>query len=114
VQPVPLPDDDRAARRRVLVACRYFALEEVDLNGTWTAPTTLASCQIISVLAGRCEVTAEPGQPIDLSLGETAVLPAAAPPITLGGAQTRLLRSYVPTEDDDLLWRWRAAQQVSL
>jgi mannose-6-phosphate isomerase len=114
VRPVPLPGDDREARRRVLVACRYFVLEEVDLNGRWTAPVPPASCQIVSVLAGWCEVAAEQGPPINLALGETAVLPAAVPTITLGGAHTRVLRSYVPTEDDDLLRRWRAAQPVSM
>jgi mannose-6-phosphate isomerase len=107
--PVEMTDPEQAAaRRRVLVACRYFVLEELTLGGISHRTTGGASCEILSVLSGRCVVS---GSDFALTVrhGETVVLPARLGAYTLVGA-ARLAHSYVPEEDDESLVCWRAAQ----
>ncbi len=113
VRPVAVPGESPAAQRRVLVGCRYFVLEEIRLSGALAAATRPSSCEIVSVLAGACEVTTPSGASVELGLGDTAVLPAGLGAYTLGGAETRLLRSYVPEADDALLAMWHAGQPIS-
>ncbi|HEX6800331.1 MAG TPA: type I phosphomannose isomerase catalytic subunit [Ktedonobacterales bacterium] len=107
--PVALDDSTLApGARRVLAACRYFVLEEIRLAGTWDRATSDASCEIVSVLEGECRLSGGDG-PIPLRRGETAVLPARLGAYRLAG-EARLMRSYVPEEDDESLAAWRAAQ----
>jgi mannose-6-phosphate isomerase len=110
VRAVDVPDSARAATRRVLVGCEYFVLEEISLRAPLDAMTAVTSCEIISVLAGECEVRAPAGAALTLKLGDTAVLPALLGAYTLRGEPARLLRSYVPSPDDPVLALWRAAQ----
>lgn len=97
-------------RRRVLVACRYFVLEEMVMDGVAPMATAPTSCEILSVLGGACQIAVPGGEPVTLGLGETAVLPARLGRYELRGANARLLRSYVPEADDALLARWRQGQ----
>lgn len=97
-----------AGARRVLAACDYFVLEEVQLAGDWERATNSASCEIVSVLGGECRILAGSAA-VSLRHGETAVLPARLGAYRLVG-QARLVRSYVPTADDEALAAWRAAQ----
>lgn len=97
------------AQRRILSACRYFVAEELQLAGSLAAATDPASCEILTVLAGSCAIQTATGD-WPLALGETAVLPAALGPYTLAGREARLVRAYVPREDDPALGIWRAAQ----
>ncbi|HEY7091775.1 MAG TPA: type I phosphomannose isomerase catalytic subunit [Ktedonobacterales bacterium] len=110
VKPVVV-DDDQPEQRRVLVGCRYFVEEEARIQGEAPGLERPASCQIISVLQGSCEVV-WPGGSVLIGLGETVVLPAAIGPHTLQAGFARVLRSWVPDENDDLLRKWRAAQSV--
>jgi mannose-6-phosphate isomerase len=111
VRPVDVATGAEPARRRVLVACRYFVLEEIALTGTTVSATTATSCSIVTTLAGHAEIAQPDGQdPVRLALGQTAVLPALMGPYTLTGYNLRLLHSYVPTDDDALARRWSAAQ----
>ncbi|HEX3270642.1 MAG TPA: hypothetical protein VHR15_08330, partial [Ktedonobacterales bacterium] len=55
-----------------------------------------------------------PGGSVLVGLGETVVLPATIGPHTLQAGFARVLRSWVPEENDDLLRKWRAAQSVSI
>lgn len=111
VRPVDVPGATPEVWRRVLVACRYFVLEEITtLRGALAAETSPSSCEIISVLDGDCQLFGAAGAGIRLGLGETAVLPAHLGAYQVRGAAVRLLRSYVPSEDDMLLRAWRAAQ----
>ncbi|HEY7982862.1 MAG TPA: type I phosphomannose isomerase catalytic subunit [Ktedonobacterales bacterium] len=112
VRPAPVPQTTPAAERRALVGCPYFVLEAITLHGTISGATTAASCEIVSVLGGRCAIETPDGQVIPLTLGETAVLPAALGAYSMQGDQARLLRSYVPMPDDGLLALWRAAQRA--
>lgn len=110
VMPISIAPDGGELSRRVLVACKYFVLEELKIMGTMNRSTDSSSCQIVSVLAGTCELTAREGASIQLGLGDTAVLPAALGNYTLRGADARILLSYVPTSEDKALAMWRAAQ----
>jgi mannose-6-phosphate isomerase class I len=94
----------------VLVGCDYFVLEEITLRASLSDATAPASCEIISILSGTCEVRTPAGHALTLALGDTAVLPALLGAYTLQGERARLLRSYVPSPDDRLLALWHAAQ----
>lgn len=110
VTPVALTDAALATgSRRVLAACRYFVLEEVRLAGAWERATNGASCEIVSVLEGECRLKVGDGMTTVLQRGETAVLPARLGAYRLAG-EARVMRSYVPEEDDKSLEVWRAAQ----
>jgi mannose-6-phosphate isomerase len=98
-----------AAGHRCLAACRYFVLEELTIQGPLAAATSPSSCQIVTVLEGRCQLLSAQGAPLELTTGATVVLPARLGDYQLEGA-ARLLRSYVPTPDDDLLRRFWSAQ----
>lgn len=110
VRPVAIPPETSSAHGRVLVACPYFMLEEVTLAGEVSGTTSANSCEILSVLAGACEVATPNGPPARLALGDTAVLPAHLGAYTLRAESARFLRSYVPTADDALLRLWQAGQ----
>ena len=107
--PVALPDAALPHGRRVLAACRYFVLEELRLVGAWERVTAGASCEILSVLEGKCVITAREGESVVLRRGETVVLPARLGAYRLEG-EARVVRSYVPEQVDESLERWRAAQ----
>nr|MBF6591757.1 class I mannose-6-phosphate isomerase [Ktedonobacterales bacterium] len=102
-------EETRARGCRVLVGCRYFVLEEWHVDGTVAEHTEASSCQIVTVLGGSCAVTSEAGH-VTLGLGETAVLPAAMGSYTLQGRGARLVRSYVPQEEDAALRAWQGGQ----
>jgi mannose-6-phosphate isomerase len=102
-------DASSTYHRRVLVGCPYFLLEELWLDGPLAARTDRTSCQIVTVLGGRLTLATDVGT-VDLRLGETAVIPAELGGYALEGTQARLMRSYVPRDDDAALVAWRAAQ----
>ena len=110
VTPVSLSAAPPGMRRRVLIACHYFVLEEMTLDGTAQEVTRPSSCEILSMLAGECEVVPPGGESVHLRVGETVVLPAHLGCFDLRGTAARCLRSYVPEEDDALLLRWQAMQ----
>lgn len=112
VQPVAV-DEAHPEQRRVLVGCRYFVEEEANVQGEASGMERPGSCQIISVLQGSCEVVWSGGTVL-VGLGETVVLPAAIGPHTLQAGFARVLRSWVPDENDDLLEKWRTAQSVAI
>jgi mannose-6-phosphate isomerase len=97
------------AQRRILSACRYFVVEELQLAGNLSTAIDPASCAILTVLSGSCAIQTTTGD-WPLALGDTAVLPASLGPYTLAGREARLVRAYVPREDDPALDIWRAAQ----
>ncbi len=109
VRPVILREEPNGTRQRCLVACRYFVLEELVFQQSFTASTHPTSCQILSLLDGACILRSGQDEPLELGQGDTVVLPAALGPYTLDGS-CRLLRSYVPTPDDDLLRRFWSVQ----
>jgi mannose-6-phosphate isomerase len=63
--------------RAVLTACRYFTLERWTVHRAFTAPSIeRRSFRILSCIRGACEIRGA-ADPVSLSAGETAVLPAA-------------------------------------
>lgn len=95
--------------RRILSGGRYFVLEELIFDGPASGATDGTSCHILSVLSGNCAVESSAGA-VQLALGDTAVMPAALGAYHMAGERVRLLRSYVPVEDDFGLSAWRQAQ----
>lgn len=110
-QALALPTAPGVRSRRLLVACRYFALEEVVVNGVAREPAWPTSCQILTLLRGEAEVGASGCAPVRLAPGETALLPATLGEVGLRSlsAEATLLRAYVPEPDDAGLARWRQA-----
>ncbi len=113
VQPVVVRDANIDGTRTVLVACRYFVEEELRFNGDVTDSTQPSSCQIISLLSDACILRAGQTE-LRLALGDTVVLPASMGAFKLSGERVRLIRSYVPEEDNVTLAAWRAAQPVTI
>ncbi|HEV7129417.1 MAG TPA: type I phosphomannose isomerase catalytic subunit, partial [Ktedonobacterales bacterium] len=66
VRPVPLRTQDEGVQRRILVACQYFALEEIIFSGSMVTTTASSSCEILSILDGPCSVVATKGTPLAL------------------------------------------------
>ncbi|HEY7832203.1 MAG TPA: type I phosphomannose isomerase catalytic subunit [Ktedonobacterales bacterium] len=110
VTPAAVTDAPPGMGRRVLVACPYFVLVEMTLDGLAHMATSPTSCEIVTVLAGECQIAPPTQDAVTLRLGESAVLPARLGDYELRGANVRCLRSYVPEERDALLLRWQAAQ----
>ncbi len=110
VRPVTLAEGGSGNQHRCLVACRYFVLEELAFQGRLESATSSTSCQILSLLDGECALHNRQADVLSLRQGDTVVLPAQLGTYTLEGAQCRLLRSYVPTPDDDLLRRFWSVQ----
>ena len=114
VQTVTAREAHPNATRTALVACRYFVEEELRFSGDLAGCTHPSSCQIVSVLSeSSCTVRAGQSE-VRLTLGDTIVLPASMGAYTLSGQGVRLVRSYVPTEDDTTLAMWRTAQPVTI
>jgi len=105
--------DSAEARRRLLVSCRYFQMEEVDIAGSLLDATDGSSCIILSVLAGEVTLqTATSAAPLTLRQGNTCVIPAAIGDYRLEGRNCRLLRSWTPHLDDPLTQRWQEHQTM--
>lgn len=109
--PVAVPPEQGLTGRQVLVACRYFVLEELVVAGEYTSSTEPSSCQIISVLEGDVSLRVPAGEE-HLGQGDTAVLPAGLGTYALNSTRARFMRSYVPTEDDTLLRLWTDSQSA--
>ncbi len=111
VRPVTL-EDAETRTCRALVACPYFVVEELHCSSDADFEARRTSCEIMTVLEGACEVRSAQGG-LRLGIGETAVLPAGLGAYTLVTETVRLIRSYVPDENDPVLERWKAAQSPS-
>lgn len=82
------------AGRDLLVACPYFALERLTLEGRLDQRADPGSFAICTVIAGAGTLIWDAGA-IGLALGDAVVLPASLGNYTLSGAAT-LLHAYVP------------------
>ncbi len=100
VRPLPLTRD---GARTLLMACRYFAMERWQLASTLRTTTRPSSLEILTLIAGRGNLSWEQGD-IALQTGESVVLPAA-----LGGYaitpddQLTMLRCYVPDLEQEII-----------
>jgi mannose-6-phosphate isomerase len=110
ISPVTL---DPGSTRRLLAACRYFALEQLTLGAGDEETLELAapeSAQVLTCLTGEVVVTANDAS-ISLAAGETMVLPAVLQSALLRAiAPAMLLRTWVPDLDAEILRPARIAQ----
>jgi mannose-6-phosphate isomerase len=110
ISPVAL---DPGSTRRLLAACRYFALEQLTLGTGDEETLELAapeSAQVLTCLTGEVVVTANDAS-LSLAAGETMVLPAVLQSALLRAiAPAMLLRTWVPDLDAEILRPARIAQ----
>jgi mannose-6-phosphate isomerase len=110
ISPVTL---DPGSTRRLLAACRYFALEQLTLGAGDEETLELAapeSAQVLTCLTGEVVVTANDTS-ISLLAGETMVLPAVLHSALLRAiVPAMLLRTWVPDLDAEILRPARIAQ----
>lgn len=91
-----------AGGRSILAACRYFALERWQVSAGMRITSVRGdSFRLVSGLQGTAELHAD-GRPIALSAGQTALVPAACPHLSVTGDAT-LLVSYVPDLNLDVV-----------
>lgn len=116
MRPVPLTGGI-AYEERCLVACKYFVTRELYLKsgGTTIQDRTNDSCIILTSLGAEMQVRYGPS--LDrcetLARGETMVLPAALGEYSLTGNGV-LLRSYIPTPQDEAWQLWQARNRMSI
>jgi mannose-6-phosphate isomerase len=110
ISPVAL---DPGSTRRLLAACRYFALEQLTLGAGDEETLELAapeSAQVLTCLTGEVVVTTNDAS-ISLAAGETMVLPAVLHSALLrASVPAMLLRTWVPDLDAEILRPARIAQ----
>src|SRR5215212_1186827 len=98
--------------RRLLAACRYFALEQLNLDTGEEATLELAapeSAQVVTCLTGEARVTANTAA-FPLAAGQTLVIPAACHGARVRGiAPAMLLRTWVPDLEAEI---WRPARMA--
>jgi mannose-6-phosphate isomerase len=103
ISPVAL---NPGSTRRLLAACRYFALEQLTLGTGDEETLALAapeSAQVLTCLTGEVVVTANDTS-ISLSAGETMVLPAVLHSALVRAiVPAMLLRTWVPDLDAEIL-----------
>lgn len=110
VKSATLSGGPAGVKRRALVGCRYFVLEENEIASDAMGVMNGASCEIITVLDGTLRVAVGGGAGMELARGETAVLPAGMGVYRLKSQGARYLRSYVPEAQDAALRAWQMAQ----
>lgn len=100
LRPVPTVGIDRepdTGERRVLAACRYFALERISIRaGERMETTAVGSPQVFTVISGEATLRGNDTELI-AGRGSSVVVPAAVPTVTVTAAErTTVLRSWVP------------------
>ncbi len=86
-----------APGRDLLIACPYFALERLSLDGAFASATDPGSFEIVTPIDGAAELSWDGGS-LALARGVSAVLPAALGRWSLApaGGRATALRVYVP------------------
>ncbi|GHO45427.1 type I phosphomannose isomerase catalytic subunit [Ktedonospora formicarum] len=108
VRPIVLSSQEQY-EERCLIACQYFVTREVNLKARGVLQdTTTDSCVILTSLGASLRVAYGPDleQGEQLERGETIVLPAELGTYRLEG-EGLLLRSYVPSAEDEAWRLWR-------
>jgi mannose-6-phosphate isomerase len=106
-----------AYTQRILVACRYFAFERLDIHARCDMLTTNNKFQtakrcfsIVSCIAGEGELLFDATQSVSIKTGDTFLLPAQLGSYGLAPTgECQLLRSYIPDLRADVIVPLRAA-----
>lgn len=109
---VPLTLPSAIGRRRLLAACRLFALERIELaEGAEVAVAASGSAQTLTCLRGSVRVVpSAEASAVDCGEGETVVVGAAAPTARLRAtASAVVLRGWVPDLVSEVVAPARAA-----
>lgn len=94
IAPILLATGD--ARRELLAATRYFALERIALRpGARADLAAVASPRVLTVIAGDAALD-DAGAPLPLAAGQTAVIPAGVPGSIDASGETTILHGWVP------------------
>ncbi|MDP9371794.1 MAG: class I mannose-6-phosphate isomerase [Chloroflexota bacterium] len=104
----PQPLDDRG-ERRLLLACRPFALELLEPEGGLRLAGDAGTFQILTVLAGTVAIAAPGQKPVKAGTGRMVLLPAALADCELTPTPgCHVLRAYVPDLAADVVTPLRA------
>ena len=99
--------------RRLLIACRQFALESWMLDDAQAAATEPGTFEILTLVGGGATM-GWAGEEISLKRGDSVVLPASLgryslqPRSAAGGSGAHILRAYVPDLEVELMAPLRA------
>jgi mannose-6-phosphate isomerase len=103
--------------RRLLAACRYFALEQLTLGAGEEETLELAapeSAQVLTCLTGEVVVTANDAA-VSLAAGETVVIPAVSHSARVCSiVPALLLRTWVPDLDTEIVRAARMARATEV
>lgn len=107
IPPIAIATGD--ARRDLLVATRYFALERIVMRPeAEVALAAVESPRVLTVIAGDAALGAA-GARQPLATGQTAVLPAGVPGRLLATRDATILHGWVPDLEREILAPGRAA-----
>lgn len=114
LRPVPsagIGGETEAGERRVLAACRYFALERISLSGGARMATTASgSPQVVTVIGGEATLVSG-GTKLIAARGDSVVVPATLTTITIAGReQATVLRAWVPDLPTEIIGPARRAR----
>ncbi len=104
----PLALEEHGARRVIVLACEHFALERLELNGTYAFADDPTKFSVLTQVAGNSLV--KWGRRHEqLRPGNTCLLPASLESVTIEGAEgSTVLRAYVPDLVVDIVRPLRA------
>jgi mannose-6-phosphate isomerase len=108
-RPEPISAIQLAHGRTLLVATRYFALEQITLvEGERVLLDAVESPQVFTCVAGTVRIF-NPDPSTSLKKGETAIVPVGLPILLTSGEDTVVLRAWVPDLPRDVIEPARAA-----
>lgn len=90
--------------RRYILACPYFAVEELRIQKTGRFKAAVEHVETLSIVSGEGRVETPSGW-LGYRAGDTWVIPPAAGQYRLAPVEkTRVLKFYVPDVDKDFRW----------
>jgi mannose-6-phosphate isomerase len=92
---------EESGQRILYTACDYFAVEKLIVDGAMELQLDGKRFQTLTCLDGSCRIEYEGGS-ADLLSGNSCLIPASLPNITLRGNCT-VLRAYVPDKENNII-----------
>jgi mannose-6-phosphate isomerase len=88
-------------QRIIYVACEYFAMEKLIVDGDMELKLDGKRFQALTCLEGTCKIEYK-GRSADLLPGQSCLIPASLPSINLNGSCT-VIRAYVPDKESNII-----------